>query len=32
MYEIIFFCIWFAAGFINGISGLGAALVAVPVI
>lgn len=32
MHECIFFAAWFIAGFINGLSGLGAALVAVPVI
>lgn len=31
MYEIIFFVTWYVAGILNGISGLGAALLAVPV-
>lgn len=32
MYEAFFFFIWFLAGFITGVSGLGAAMVAVPLL
>ncbi len=31
-HQIIFFLAWFAAGFVNGVSGMGAAMVAVPIV